>query len=68
VTELLYDIPSPLVAGLLFAARLAALEAGHRLGRRRAATASEAARSHVGNLQSSMLGILALLLGFTFSL
>ena len=59
--ERLYDVPSPLIAGLLCVSMLAALEAGHRLGRRRAAAASDAAKAHVGNLQSSMLGILALL-------
>lgn len=45
-----------------------ALEAGFRVGRRRYAVADEAERSHVAMLQGAMLGLLALLLGFTFAM
>lgn len=47
---------------------LLAIEAGYRLGFRQRTQVSEPVRAHVGAIQSSMLGILALLIGFTFSL
>jgi uncharacterized membrane protein YoaK (UPF0700 family) len=62
------DIGSGLIAVLLCVSMVLAIESGFRIGRRRKAKVSDAARNHVTNLQSSILGILALLLGFTFSL
>jgi hypothetical protein len=47
---------------------MAAIEAGYRVGRKSNERASEPARAHVNAIQASLLGVLALLLGFTFSL
>ncbi|MET0984926.1 MAG: hypothetical protein ABW034_05905 [Steroidobacteraceae bacterium] len=45
------------------------MEIGYRLGRRhRASGVDEARKSHVGALEAALLGLLALLLGFTFSM
>lgn len=68
MTELLYDIDSALIATALFASMAVAIEIGLRVGRRRLAPANEAAKEHINGIQSAILGILALLLGFTFSL
>ncbi|MGL4555376.1 MAG: hypothetical protein ACRC33_29765, partial [Gemmataceae bacterium] len=43
-------------------------EYGYRAGRREADRGDEALRSQIGAIQASMLGLLALLLGFTFSM
>jgi hypothetical protein len=58
-----------LVIGLgLFVSLLAALEAGYRLGRRRAQAGREApGGGQVGAIQGAMLGLLGLLLGFSFA-
>jgi len=56
---------------LFFAAAAAfavVVEAGFRLGRRYSDPADRAARDHVGALQAASLGLLALLLGFTFAM
>lgn len=45
-----------------------AIELGCWLGRRHHGRASEAITGHINNLQSAILGLLALLLGFTFSM
>lgn len=47
---------------------LVVIEAGFRLGLRHRATDDEGGRSHVTGLQSALLGLLALLLGFTFAM
>lgn len=56
-----------LVAGGSWLALLVAIEAGYRVGAR-ATARDEAAKAHVGALQSAALGLLALLLAFTFSM
>jgi len=56
-----------LVAGCSWLALLVAVEAGYRIGRRMPVQ-DEAAKSHVGALQGAALGLLALLLAFTFSM
>lgn len=43
-------------------------ETGYRLGRRRDNPEDASALSHIGALQAALLGLLALLLGFTFSM
>lgn len=65
---MLYDIPSTLLALVLLAAMLACIALGHRIGRARATVTTPASREHVNALQSAILGLLALLLAFTFSL
>lgn len=66
--EVMYDQSSFLIVGILFASMLLAIEAGYRLGNRNGRGTSEPSRAHLNALQASLLGILALLLGFTFSL
>jgi len=45
-----------------------ALEIGFRIGRRRQPTADEPDKTHANALHGAMLGLLALLLGFTFAM
>lgn len=68
MTEMLYDIHSLVITGGLLVAMSASLEAGYRLGRRRRAADDVSPKDHIGTIQGAILGILALLLGFTFSL
>jgi hypothetical protein len=59
------------VAGLLVAlliGSLLSLEVGFRLGRWRRAAADEGLRAHLMALQGAILGLLALLFGFTFAM
>lgn len=66
--EFMYDIATTyLVLGLL-ALMLVGMGAGFLIGRRRNAVASEEFRNQTTAVQGSLLGLLALLLGFTFSL
>jgi hypothetical protein len=66
--EFLYDVSSGLIATLLFISMAVAMEWGYRMGGRRRSGFNEVAREHINGIQASILGILALLLGFTFSL
>lgn len=68
MNELLYDVNTGLIAGALLLSMALATEVGHRLGLRSKGSTNEATRDHISGIQSSILGILALLLGFTFSL
>lgn len=68
MNELMYDFNSGLIALALLVTMVGAIEAGYRIGFRHKDGASDAARDHVYAIQASILGILALLLGFTFSL
>ena len=47
---------------------LVVIEVGWRLGSRHRRAADEATKSHITALQSALLGLLALLLGFTFAM
>jgi hypothetical protein len=68
MNELMYSQSSlAIVAGLLVV-MLLATEAGYRAGRRRAGVASDAIRSQANTVLAAMLGLLALLFGFTYSL
>ncbi len=62
----MYEHSGILIAALLFLALVLAIEIGYRVGR--AAESSESTRTHVNVLQAALLGMLALLLGFSFSL
>lgn len=66
--ELMYDQSTGSIALVLLISMLLAIEAGFWIGRRHELRSSEAHRSHVNAIQASVLGILALLLGFSFSL
>lgn len=65
---MLQDLDSRLVALGLAVLMAATLEAGYRLGRRHRERVAEPARTQVGAIQAATLGLLALLLGFSFSL
>ena len=62
----MYAIPSVLIALALFVSLLLAIEAGYRLGERH--RRDDATKAHVNTISGALLGVLALLLGFTFSL
>lgn len=64
----MYNHSSFLIVGILCIVLLVAIEVGFRLGMRHGREANEATRSQVNTIQASLLGVLALLLGFTFSL
>ena len=68
MNELLYEVNTGLIAAVLFISMVLAIEAGYRIGFARQHERGEAFRTHINGLQASILGILALLLGFTFSL
>ncbi|MBK8017623.1 MAG: hypothetical protein IPK20_13515 [Betaproteobacteria bacterium] len=66
--EYMYDVDGVFIAALLLLSMVIAVDGGARLGRRRAVQASEAFKSHVNGIAASLVGVLALLLGFSFSL
>ncbi len=65
--ELLYNHDAGLITAALAVGMLAALELGYRLGRRRALDTREALRTQINSVQASLLGLLALIIGFTFA-
>lgn len=64
----MYNVSSITIAMVLLVTMTAVVEIGYRIGKRIQDSASEPARNHTGAIQGSLLGILALLLGFTFSI
>ncbi len=68
MNEFLYDINSGLISTALLISMAVAIETGFRIGRKCQESASAAAKSHINAIQGSIIGILALVLGFTFSL
>jgi hypothetical protein len=64
----LYDLPTYSIAILLFIAMLVANLIGHLVGSRRDIDRSEGQTSQTNATLASMLGLLALLLGFTFTM
>lgn len=66
--EVMYDQSSVMIAGILFVSMALAIEFGYRIGCRKRAQADEAYEAQINTIQASLLGVLALLLGFTFSL
>jgi hypothetical protein len=64
----MYDHSSFLIVSVLLGVLLLAIEAGYRLGLRLAEDTGDAPKGQIGAIQASLLGVLALLLGFTFSL
>ena len=67
-TELLYQQPVVLIAIVLLACMLIAGESGYRLGRRGCQAHKDLIRVQIGSIQVVILGLLALLLGFTFAM
>jgi hypothetical protein len=68
MNEISYDINSLLIACLLLGSMALAIELGYRLGLRIKPKVDDNFKGHVNSISGSLLGILALLLGFTFSL
>jgi len=66
--QFLFDRSEALVYCAMLLLFLLAAELGFRLGRRERLGSPEPVRSHAGTIQGAVLGLLALLLGFTFSL
>ena len=65
---MLYDYNSLLIASTLLVLMLLAIWLGSKLGVRRLRRIAEAERRQVAAVQGSLLGLLALLIGFSFSL
>lgn len=66
--ELLYGFSSVGIAIALFLAMVICNEAGYRVGRYVQAKTDDEVKALTGSIQASILGLLALLLGFTFSM
>jgi hypothetical protein len=66
--EILYNLNSVQITIVLFVCLVLAIEVGYRIGRRTGGATDEEAKSHINAIQASLLGVLALLLGFTFSI
>lgn len=66
--EFMYDLSSALIASILFASMALCIELGYRIGRRYQRSSDEPSKTQIITIQGSLIGILALLLGFTFSL
>lgn len=64
----MYDIPAGLIVVGLLVATVSAIEAGYRIGLRRRERTDEPARAHIHLTETSTLGLLALLIAFSFSL
>lgn len=62
------DGSEALIAGVLVALVLAAMESGFRLGRRAKSKISEEAKAPISVIAGSVLGVVGLLLGFTISM
>ncbi|MGI1663926.1 hypothetical protein ACRDNQ_16930 [Palleronia sp. KMU-117] len=63
----MYDLPSGLIAAVLMISMIAAMYGGLSVGRVARKKRDEEAKSQTLTVQGSLLGILGLLLGFTFS-
>ena len=67
-TEFLYKQPAVLIAIALLGAMVLGAEVGYWLGLRGRQTQSEPTRTQIISIQAATLGLLALLLGFTFAM
>ena len=67
-TEFLYQQSEILIAIALLGLMILGAELGYRLGRKGRQTQNELTRTQVISIQAATLGLLALLLGFTFAL
>jgi hypothetical protein len=66
--EFLYLVNEWVILGGSIALFLLAIEAGYRLGRRNRLSIGDHTKSQLNTIQGAMLGLLALLLGFTFAM
>lgn len=67
-TEILYQQSQILIAIVLLALMIIFGELGYRIGRKRRSTNNEPTRDQTLGIQASLIGLLALLLGFTFAM
>ena len=63
-----FKFDESVLAGMMIIIFLTATEAGFRFGFRRRSIEDEHTRSHISALQTALLGLLALMLGFTFAM
>ena len=68
MASIYYGLSSSIVAFSILALMLLAMEAGHRVGVRARPTTKPESRAQIETVQTSLLGLLALMLGFTFSI
>ena len=68
MTHALYAVNSALIAAILFLIVFLVVEGGYRLGRRRQVHSSDPIKSQLSAIQGSLLGLISLVLGFTFSI
>jgi hypothetical protein len=66
--EILYGVSGALITAMLLATVLLVGYGGYQLGLKRQALYSEPMKSQVTSIQSALLGLLSLLLGFTFAI
>jgi len=64
----LYKTHEVIIQCVFFVLMMAATEAGYRLGRNSEARIPENTRSQISTIEAALLGVLALLLGFTMSM
>lgn len=64
----LYQVDASIVVLLTIGAMALASEAGYRIGKRRQGRAGDVGREHFAAVLGAILGLVALLLGFTFSM
>lgn len=64
----LYQAHEVVVQGVFFVLMMAALELGYRLGRKVEAGIPQNTKSQISTIEAAILGVLALLLGFTMSM
>ncbi|PVY39706.1 bestrophin-like domain [Pontibacter virosus] len=67
-TEIMYDHNSILIVAVLFVLILAAQEAGYRLGHHYQRKTDKDVKAQTNTIQAGTLGLLALILGFTFNM
>ena len=68
MTHALYEVSGGLIAFVLFCSMLLAIAGGYRLGHKNRFSASSPIKSQFSAIQGSLLGLVSLLLGFSFSL
>jgi hypothetical protein len=66
--EFMYDINTGLIVLVLLVSMIVVVELGYRAGRYKKIPEHGALEEHINLIQAAVLGLLALLLGFTFSL
>jgi hypothetical protein len=64
----MYDHSSILIVSMLLIVLVIAIELGYRSGSKFQSAANDSTRNQINTIQGSLLGVLALLLAFTFSL